>query len=649
MASYVTTPIYYVNDRPHIGHAYTSLAADTLARWWRLCGEDARMLTGTDEHGQKIEQAAEKAGITPQAHADLFAERFQALCPVLDLSNDDFIRTTQPRHQRVVQQIWQRMEAAGDIYLDAYEGWYSVGDEAYFTEQELVDGKAPSGHEVKWVVEPSYFFRLSKYSDWLLEYLQANPEFVRPRSRYNEILRFVEGGLRDISISRTTFSWGVPVPGAEGHVMYVWVDALTNYISALGGPDDALFERYWPNAVHLIGKDILRFHAVYWPCFLKSAGLALPRQIFAHGWWTREGQKMSKSFGNVVDPFEMVEKYGADIFRFFLLREVSFGSDGDFSEAALRSRANGELAKDYGNLLNRAVGMVGRYRAGLVPTAKGPNTELELRLLEVYATARASLEQQMEKLAFNKAISAIWQFVNACNKYIQDVQPWAIAKTDDAARLDTVLYTICEAIRVLGVWTLPFLPQKANELLDRLNVPPALRDFASTAAFGGLVGGQALLTGEALFPQIEAEAEAAATPKAVAQKKGQDKAQSKGAKKKQRPPKAVDDGTVQFDDFKKLELRVARIVAAERHPDADRLLKLTVDAGEPELRTICAGIANAYSPEELVGQTAVLLANLKPRKIRGVLSQGMLLAAGEGAATRLATVPGDLAPGSRIS
>ncbi len=641
MSAYITTPIYYVNDIPHIGHAYTSLAADTLARWWRLKGEDVYFLTGTDEHGLKIEQAARKTGISPKAHADRYSEPFRKLWSELDVAHDDFIRTTEERHQRVVQEIWRRMLAAGDIYLDKYEGWYSIGDEAYFTEEELIDGRSPSGHEVSWVVEPSYFFRLSKYGPKLLELLKEHPEFLRPKSRYNEILRFVEQGLRDISISRTTFSWGVPVPEIEGHVVYVWVDALSNYISALGGPGAELYERFWPKVTHLIGKDILRFHAVYWPCFLMSAGLPLPERIFAHGWWSHDGEKMSKTRGNVVDPQLMKERYGADAFRYFLLREVSFGKDGDFSERALRNRINGDLANDYGNLLNRSLGMLKRYRGAQIPTPVEPaEAPCDLLLLQTFKEARESLEAAMKRLSFNKALEAIWSLVSAGNKYVDSAAPWTLMKEGKEARLDTVLYTLVECLRILGVWTLPFLPRKAARLLDDLQTPVELRSFGSTALWGAMPAGIQVQAGEPLFPRLEQEKPKKASKPARKAKKN---------KKRQKPQAPKQSEPIEFEQFSAVDLRVARVLSAELHPDADRLLKLSVDAGEIEPRTICAGIAQAYSPEELPGQMVVLVANLAPRKIRGVLSQGMLLAAGEGSEIKLISVADQLTPGSRVS
>ena len=672
---YVTTPIYYVNDVPHIGHAYTTLAADTLSRWNALCGRSSFFLTGTDEHGLKIEQAARKAGITPQEHADRYAQPFKELTQTLDVHNHDFIRTTEARHQSVVQEMWRRMEEAGDIYLSTYSGWYSVSDEAYFTEDELVDGKAPSGHEVVWMEEQSYFFRLSKYTDRLLAHFESHPHFVQPQSRANEILRFIEQGLQDISISRTSFSWGVPVVGDDQHVTYVWVDALTNYISALGGPEGELYQKYWPSAVHLIGKDILRFHAVYWPCFLMSAGLPLPQCIFAHGWWTVDGAKMSKSMGNTVDPFEAVALLGPDRFRYFLLREISFGSDGDFSQTSLLARTNSELGNDYGNLLSRTLGMLKKYRNSSVPTSHRPQSqgwsEHEEKVYQVYQKSRTQLVDAMNAFKFHEALQAIWRLIGAGNKYVNDTTPWVLAKNEAHADLDRVLYTACEILRIVGIWTLPFLPQKSKELLESLKIDDHLQNFAATAHWGSWEGGLQVASGLNLFPRLEGpltltprskklqqasqdeSSNGSTTKKQKASKSASTEGQSSSKKKQEKKQKATQNEAsssemIEYEDFTRLQLRVALVKEAQPHPNADRLLKLTLDAGEEELRTVCAGIAEAYKPEELVGKRVALLANLKPRKIRGILSQGMILAAVEGAQLCLVDVPQDLPVGTSI-
>lgn len=661
---YVTTPIYYVNDIPHIGHAYTTLAADTLARWHRLCGAETYFLTGTDEHGLKIEQAAKASGVSPKEHADRYSRPFRDLCAVIEAENNDFIRTTESRHQTIVQEMWRRMEANGDIYLGEYAGWYSVSDEAYFTEEELVNGKAPSGHPVSWVVEKSYFFKLSKYTEPLLAHFEQNPEFILPKSRANEIKRFVEQGLRDISISRTSFSWGVPVLNDQEHVTYVWVDALTNYISALGGPNGDLYQRFWSSAHHIIGKDILRFHAVYWPCFLMSAGLPLPQQIFAHGWWTVEGEKMSKSKGNAIDPLKAVDAVGADAFRYFLLREIPFGSDGDFSQSALITRINSELANDYGNLLNRTLGMLKKYRNSVLPKAvKSSNDgwgELEDRLLTSIDEARDSLKESMASYKFHDALRAIWSVVSAGNKYVDSAAPWSLAKGGEGAAqdLDRVLYCLVELLRIIGIWTLPFLPTKSKALLESIKVPESTWHFdqTSSSSWGVLPGGDSLASGLSLFPRVEGPLSLVRVPQqndTSEEINSEDSSSalldhSKEVSKSCQKSEQSSTLLIDFEDFTKLEIKVARIVAAENHPNADRLLKLSVDIGEAELRTVCAGIAAVYQAEELVGKKVALLANLKPRKIRGVMSQGMILAAGEGSEMRLIEVPEGPATGDSI-
>ena len=651
---YVTTPIYYVNDVPHVGHAYTTLAADTLSRWHKLLGNESYFLTGTDEHGLKIEQAARATGVTPQAHADHYSKPFRELCGVIEAENDDFIRTTETRHQVIVQEMWRRMEAAGDIYLGEYAGWYSVSDEAYFTEDEIIDGKAPSGHPVEWVVEKSYFFKLSKYTDALLAHFETHPQFVAPKTRANEIKRFIEQGLKDISISRTSFSWGVPIPNDDKHVTYVWVDALTNYISALGGPEGDLYQKFWPNAHHIIGKDILRFHAVYWPCFLMSAGLPLPQQIIAHGWWTVEGEKMSKSKGNAIDPFKAVSSVGADAFRYFLLREIPFGSDGDFSQSALITRINSDLANDYGNLLNRTLGMLKKYRNSILPAAVTPNSdgwgELENQLLTVVDKARVDLLSAMDQYKFHEALRAIWGAVSAGNKYVDSSVPWTLAKAGEerAHDLDRVLYCLVELLRVIGIWTLPFLPSKSRSLLNSIQVPESSWHFDRTHSdvWGRVLPGEVqLASGLALFPRVEGPLELTRTPQSLTTNSKATKA-NKGASSTKGHEEITKN--IEFDDFTKLDLKVAIIIEAERHPNADRLLKVSVDVGETELRVVCAGIAAAYDPSDLIGKRVALLANLKPRKIRGILSQGMLLAAGEGDEIRLVEVPEGPKPGEGI-
>ncbi len=503
---YVTTPIYYVNDVPHIGHAYTTIAADAIARWKRLKGEDVFFLTGTDEHGQKIERTAESRGETPIQLADRVVKRFENLTPALDITNNDFIRTTEERHEKAVVEIFKRIEAAGDIYLGEYEGWYDVRNEAYITDLQyeeimsLPEDKRPHVEKVK---EESYFFRLSKYGDPLLDYYKKHPEFVQPSYRMNEVARFVEGGLKDLSISRTTFNWGIPVPGNPKHVIYVWFDALTNYITAAGFPDDPeRFARIWPADVHLVGKDILRFHTVYWPAFLMSAGLPLPRTVFAHGWWTVEGEKMSKSVGNVVDPYQVAEEFGSDVFRYFLLREIPFGQDGDFSKSAIISRVNGELANGLGNLVSRTLGMIERYRGGSVP-APGESFPADDDIKKGAIELSEQVEKAMDDIAFHKALTAVWDYIARVNRYVDDEAPWTLAKEGKDERLDTVLWTVAQSIAVVSIFVHPFMPRTSEEILKRLGLGEMKPSLEAARSWGIVVPGLKVEKGAGLFPRYE--------------------------------------------------------------------------------------------------------------------------------------------------
>lgn len=487
-AYYITTPIYYVNDSPHIGHAYTTLACDAVARFMRLDGKHVRFLTGTDEHGQKVEKAAAKAGVDPQAFTDDVSQRFRDLAARMGYSNDDFIRTTEERHKRAVAVLWRKLVDSGDIYLGKYAGWYSVRDEAFYAESELVDGKAPTGAPVEWVEEPSYFFRLSAWQERLLAFYDAHPDFILPPSRRNEVVSFVRGGLQDLSVSRTTFRWGIPVPGDPDHIMYVWLDALMNYVSALGWPEDpdGLYETFWPADIHMVGKDILRFHAVYWPAFLLSAGLPVPGRVFAHGWWTNEGQKISKSLGNTIDPVALVEKYGLDQTRYFLLREVPFGNDGDFSNAAMIKRINSDLANDFGNLAQRVLSMIGKNCGGQVPEP-GPLLDEDHELLEAAYGLLPGLRTFMAEPAPHRALEAIWEVVGRANRYVDTTAPWALRKSDPA-RMATVLWVLAETIRHLATLTQPFMPTSSAKILDQLMVAQEARSFASLGADGAKLG-----------------------------------------------------------------------------------------------------------------------------------------------------------------
>lgn len=503
-AFYVTTPIYYVNDVPHIGHAYTTVAADVLARYKRLMGFDVYFLTGSDEHGQKVEKAATTCGETPLELADRVVKRYQALWERLGISNDDFIRTTQERHKKGVAHIFTEILARGDIYLGEYEDWYCTPCETFWTETQLIEDRCPDcNRPVERLKEESYFFRMSRYQERLLAHIEDNPDFIQPKSKRNEIISFVKEGLRDLSVSRTTFSWGIPVPGNEKHVIYVWFDALTNYMTALGYPDDTPeYRRFWPASVHLIGKDILRFHTVYWPTFLMAAGLPLPERVFAHGWWTVEGQKMSKSLQNVVEPNMLIDRYGVDVVRYFLMREVPFGLDGDFSHTALITRLNSDLANDLGNLLSRSTAMAVKYFDGRLPSP-GDLTELDLAMREKVAGMVAAVEKLMDEMAFSKALQAIWEVISAGNKYIDDCAPWVLAKDPaQRGRLATVIHTLLESQRIAHCVLSAFLPATARKALASLGWDGEI--CRAALEWGGLQEGAAITKAEALFPRYEA-------------------------------------------------------------------------------------------------------------------------------------------------
>ena len=505
-AYYITTPIYYVNDAPHIGHAYTSIACDVLARFKRLDGYRVLFLTGTDEHGQKVEQAARAAGVDPRTFADRVSQNFRDLTGILGISNDDFIRTTEDRHVRATQALWRRMVDRGDIYLGSYAGWYSVRDEAYYAESELVsdaDGRklAPSGAPVDWVEEPSYFFRLSAWGDRLLDHYRRNPDAIGPDIRRNEVLSFIEGGLKDLSVSRTSFTWGVRVPGDESHIVYVWLDALINYLTAAGYPDERgeAFRTFWPADLHMVGKDIVRFHAVYWPAFLMAAGLAPPKRVFAHGWWTNEGRKISKSLGNVIDPVALIDTFGRDAVRYFLMREVPFGQDGDFSREALVRRLNTDLANDLGNLCQRVLSFVAKNAGGRVP-APGPLAAGDRTLLQSAGGLLPALREDFDRQAFHRALDAVWKIVGDANRYVDGEAPWTLRKTNPA-RMETVLYVLIEAIRMVALAIQPFMPEAAAKILDQLAVNPDRRSFARFA--DALAPGTVLPRPEGVFPRVE--------------------------------------------------------------------------------------------------------------------------------------------------
>jgi methionyl-tRNA synthetase len=659
MASYyITTPIYYVNDVPHIGHAYTTIAADAAARFKRLAGYDVLFLTGTDEHGVNIARVAERHNVSPQAWTDRIAGEFKTLWRRLHISNDDFIRTTEPRHAKVVQAVFTRLHEQGDIYKGTYEGWYCSACEAYYPETELGPGRTCPVHTnrpVEWTSEESYLFRLSKYRDWLLDYIEARPHVLQPEGPRSEVLSLLRSGLKDIAVSRTTFTWGIPVPFDPKHVIYVWIDALTNYITAPGYLDDPKrFARYWPADVHLVGKEIVRFHAVIWPILLHAAGIAVPKQTFAHGWLTFGGRKFSKSLGTVLDPFALAQEIAAesgaevpvavDAIRYFLLREIPFGSDGDFSKAALIHRFNADLANDYGNLLNRTLPLVERHFDGRLPAPEAPAAGRDAVLRETAAAVAARLDGLIDRLDFRAALEAIWEILNAANTYLDREAPWREAAAGNRARAGTILYNTLEAARIATVLLSPWLPEATRRAWQQLGLDgaPVSARLPDAARWGGLRTGAALRPGPPIFPRIDtkpaANVESGAPPKRAA-----------AAAADGRPARRETEvGQITIDDFKKVELRIAEVLEAKPVAGADKLLELRIKLGD-ETRTLAAGIAQYYRPADLVGRKIVVVANLQPRKVRGVESQGMLLAASDGDRVILLTPEKDIPSGAPVS
>ncbi len=643
---YITTPIYYPNGKLHIGHAYSTIAGDAMARYKRLRGYDVMYLTGTDEHGQKVQEAAEEAGLTPQKYVDGMIAQIKELWKKLKITNDDFIRTTEDRHKVIVQQIFEKLLKKGDIYLDEYEGWYCKSCESFFTEFQLEDGKCPDcGRGVEKVKEESYFFKMSAYADRLVEYYEANPEFIQPESRKNEMLNnFINPGLEDLAVSRTTFDWGIKVPSNPEHVVYVWIDALTNYITALGygTADESKFNKYWPADVHIMSKEIVRFHTIYWPIMLMALDLPLPKKVFAHGWILMKDGKMSKSKGNVIYPGELVDKYGLDALRYYLLREVPFGSDGVFTPEAFVERTNFDLANDFGNLLNRTVAMIDRYFEGEISAYISHETAEDDDLEKTMKEAVEAVEVAMDNMEFSVALSAIWKLISRTNKYIDETAPWVLAKDEaQKERLGNVMAHLAESLRITGILLKPFLTDSPDQVFTQLGISNQdITKWEDLYEIGLIKAGTKVIKGDPMFPRLDMEAEV----ENIKELMNKSIVQPEKEKTLEVPTKPE----IEFPDFTQLDLRVAKIIEAEKMKNADKLLKIQIDLGG-EKRQIISGIAEHYEPEALIGKKVVCVVNLKPVKLRGEMSEGMILSAKDSKGNLVLTaIDKDLPAGSVV-